>query len=43
MVAVVAVKDWMNRNNDYAIDITCCCLDKRTSDIYNRELKRMRL
>ena len=42
-VAVGAVKDWMNRNNDYAIDITFCCFDKRTSDIYNRELKRMRL
>ena len=42
-VAVEAVKDWMNRNNDYAMDITFCCFDKRTSDIYNRELKRMRL
>ena len=27
-VAVGAVKDWMNRNNDYAIDITFCCFDK---------------
>ena len=43
MVAVGAVKDWMNRNNDYAMDITFCCFDQRTSDIYNRELKRMRL
>ena len=43
MVAVGAVKDWMNRNNDYAMGITFCCFDKRTSDIYKRELKRMRL
>lgn len=42
-VAVKAVKDWMNRNNDYAMDITFCCFDKRTSDIYNRELKSVRL
>ena len=42
-VAVKAVKDWIYRNNDYAMDITFCCFDKRTSDIYNRELKRMRL
>ena len=43
MLAVGTVKDWMNRNNDYAMDITFCCFDKRTSDIYNRKLKRMRL
>ena len=42
-VAVKTVKEWLNRNNDYAMDITFCCFDKRTSDIYNRELKRMRL
>ena len=42
-VAVKTVKDWLKRNNDYAMDITFCCFDKRTSDIYNRELKRMRL
>ena len=42
-VAVGAVKDWMNRNNDYAMDITFCCFDKRTIDIYNRELKSVRL
>lgn len=42
-VAVKTVKDWIDRNNDYAMDITFCCFDKRTSDIYNRELKRMRL
>ena len=42
-VAVKTVKDWMNRNNDYAMDITFCCFDKGTSDIYNHELKRMRL
>ena len=37
-VAVKTVKEWLNRNNDYAMDITFCCFDKRTSDIYNREL-----
>ena len=42
-VAVKTVQDWISRNNDYAIDITFCCFDQRTSDIYNRELKRMRL
>lgn len=42
-VAVGAVKDWMNLNNDYAMDITFCCFDQRTSDIYNRELKSVRL
>ena len=42
-VAVTTVQDWISRNNDYSMDITFCCFDQRTSDIYNRGLKRMRL
>ena len=34
-VAVKTAIDWLNANNDYAVDIVFCCFDKKTYDLYD--------
>lgn len=37
-VAVEAVKGWLMINSDYRTEITFCCFDQETKDIYDRIL-----
>lgn len=41
IIATDAVKRWLNYNSEYEIEVIFCCFDRKTTDIYEEQIKRL--